>query len=205
MEGFGTIVIAGASDNAFSIQVTGQEGDTYTLTAEKSEVMNDSEKTNALCRTWDLQTIRMTATFNGGKVFDETKPATDYPQLIKDLNATMSRLEAEYGDDDPDDEEWFDVPSYGLSQVIWTKSGTYMVISTDDQLGISMWKWQNESENEIIYTHLYSDSDFNSEYANNATISFNKNEIIIEEVNLDEYEGDESFQIKTWYNCTEAR
>lgn len=207
LEGFGTIVIAGASDNAFSIQVTGQEGDTYTLTAEKSEMMNDSEKTNALCRTWDLSTIRMTVTFNGKRIFDETKSAAEYPQLIKDLNTAMSRFEAEYGDDDEDygDEEWFDVPSYGYSQCIFTKSGTYMFISTDDQLGISMWRWQNESSGIIRYTHLYSDTGFDSEYANNATISFNGNEMTIEEVNIDEYEDGESFQVESWYNCTEAK
>lgn len=208
LEGFGTIVIEGAANNAYSIQVTEQDGETYPLSAEKAvSMINDSEKTNALCRTWNLETIRMTVTFNNVKIFDETKPAAEYSQLMEDLYAAMKRFAAEHGDEDEDedDEEDFEIPTYGYAQIIFTKAGTYMVTSTDGQLGISMWKWLNEQNGTIRYTHDYNDTDFSSYWANNATISFNGSTMTLAETNLMYEEDDESIQMKSWYTCTEAQ
>lgn len=201
LEGFGTIVIEGSSGNAYSIRLTTSSGETTTVGATKGALMPDSEYTNALCRTWNLSTIRIRLLHNGKALFDKTKPAKDYPQLIKELNAAMASL----SDDEEDGDAFFDVPSYGYSDVVFTKSGSYMMTSTDDQLGVSMWKWKNEKDGVLRYTHYLSDYDFVSEYANDATITFSDKTMTIYEINLEESEDDETFQITSLYTCTAAQ
>lgn len=200
LEGFGTIVIEGSSSNAYSIKLTPSSGETATIGATKGALMPDSEYTNALCRTWNISTIRMRLIYNGNTRFDRTLPAKDYPQLMKELNAAVISLTG----DDNDGEDYFEVPSYGYSQVVFTKSGSYLVTTTDNQLGVSMWKWKNEKEGIIRYTHYLFDYDFVSDYANDATITFSGKQMTMFETNLEEEDEGETFKITTLYTCTEA-
>lgn len=206
LDGFGTVVIEGASDNSFSIQLTGQDGQTYTLGANIVETMPNSVMTNAICRTWDINTVRMRAKYNGNVVFNEEKDAADYPQLIKDLNKAFASLVPD--DEDGEEEDFFDVPNYGYSQFIFTKSGTYMFTTTTSELGFSYWKWQDESNGILRYTHDASGS-FDTYLANDVTISLSGKSLSMAEVNMNDSEddGDESYSlvIESFYSCTEAQ
>lgn len=197
LEGYGSIVIEGSADNAFSIKVTKQGEGEITLTANKAATISDTPMSNALCRTWNIDNIRMTAVYNGKSFFDKTRPANEYAQLMNDLdNAFKSYFD--------DDEGISDGTSYGYSQFIFTKAGTYIVTTTDNQLGISMWKWKDESKGLLRYTHIY--DDFDAEGANDASISFSGSTMKIEETNMDYSDPEEgSLKIQSFYECSEAK
>lgn len=196
LEGFGTIVIEGSSDGAVTIWITPVNGESYTLSGEREDNYGDTPKTSNLCRTWDIYTIRAQMVYNGKVLFDSTKPATDYASLERELNAVYMQY-------DEDGEGLYEaIPDYGYSQVIFTKAGTYLVTTTSDQMGYSLWKWTNEEEGIIRYTHDVWDRDFDDiDYSNPAVISFRGNEMIIEDIVADDYEDGMSFSLRYWYNC----
>ena len=203
LEGFGSIVIDGAADNAFSIQVTPSTGETYTLSAEKATTIADSEMTNALCRTWNINTVRMTLTMNGNTRFDKTRPTTEYAQLWRDLNTAMAQLEEEVTGE-PSEGDFFDIPEYTPADIVFTKAGTYMVTATENYLSVSMWQWENEGNGTIRYSHNYADMNA-PQYSNTADVTFNGDKITVSETNMDENDEGIRLQIKSYYECSEAK
>ena len=204
LEGFGSIVIDGAADNAFSIQVTPSTGETYTMNAEKAATIADSEMTGALCRTWNINTIRMTLTFNGNTYFDsKARPTSEYAQVWRDLNSAMSRLE-EQVTGEPSEGDFFDIPEYTPADIVFTKSGTYMVTATESYLSVSMWQWENEGNGIIRYSHDYADMN-DPQYSNTVNVAFNGSKLTMNEVNLEESEDGMSLKIMTYYECSEAK
>lgn len=201
LEGFGSIVIDGAAGNAFSIQVTKSEGETYTLNAEKAATVSNSEMSNALCRTWDINTMALKGTFNGRDFYNNEQPAAQYNQMWAGLNSAFAKL-LESITGETDDEGFFEVPETSpVKQVIFTKSGSYMVMTEDSQLGIAEWAWKNEKNGIITYS--------NPRGSNDAEITFSGKEMSLTEVNFDMDETEEGmrFQLKvqTTYKCTEMK
>lgn len=204
LEGFGSIVIDGAADNAFSIQVTPSTGETYTMNAEKAATIADSEKTNALCRTWNINTIRMTIEFNGRVEYDtKARAASEYTQMWRDMNTAMANLE-ERVTGEPSEGDFFDIPAYTPDDIIFTKAGTYLITATENYLGMSAWKWENEGNGTIRYAldNAYID---NPEYSNTANVTFNGSTMSISEVNLEESEDGMSLRVMSYYECSEAK
>lgn len=194
LEGFGSIVIEGASNNAFSIQVTKSEGETYTLNAEKAATVSNSEMSNALCRTWDINTMALKGTFNGKVFYDKEKPAVEHDLLWKELNAAFGSL---IGDDEP----FFNVDEIKPKQIIFTKSGSYITITEDNYLGIADWRWNNEKNGVITYS--------NPMGTNNVTVQFSGSNMKLYEVNADIDDSEDGerahLKVESTYNCTEMK
>lgn len=199
LEGFGSIVIDGAADNAFSIQVTPSEGETYTLNAEKAANMSDSEMTKALCRTWNINTVTIKGTFNGKNFYEGDMPAAQYIQNWDGLNKAFNKL-IESITGEPDDEPLYE-PELTPEQIIFTKAGSYMIITDDDKLAVFDWEWADESKGTVNYS--------NNTGTNSVSILFNKKEMSLTEVNMDidESEEGERFQLKiqSVHKCTEMK
>lgn len=143
LQGFGTITVNTVGDNAYSLSVNTGSGE-QTLSATKVVEDKNSDKTNALCRTWNFAKYGLQIYVNGSKKFDKTVSADNLKELY--LALVNAGFEDEDWDDDWEDSD--DMPK----QVIFTKAGTYMVLYKDDTLDISTWAWENESKGTIRYS-----------------------------------------------------
>lgn len=189
LSGFGTITVNNTGDNAYSLTVTTSSG-TQTLAASKAVADKDSERTNALCRTWNFDRINLKVWLNGSKKYDKTVAANKLNDFLEDWG------EEGLGDDE--------IPR----QVIFTKSGTYMVLygtgdNSNNGLDISTWCWDNENEGILRYSwnldNLYDPDD-----SGTILTSFSgKNMTIIEE--YEEIEDGQRIREKVTYYFTAAK
>lgn len=200
LDGFGTIVITGSADNAISIKVTTEDGEELNLNAEKATILADTEMTKALCRTWNINTIKMVATFNGKSFYDSgARPTSDYNAIYRELNTAMQKL-SESINGEEDNETYFTEPGFIPEDIIFTKAGTYLVTTESDQLSIYNWAWQNESKGELRYT--FKNGMFDEYISNTANVKFSGNTLTINEINLNESEGGMSLQVSSEYKCS---
>ena len=158
LEGFGIVKIIYAEDKTVTgIELTPETGGPVTLTVEKEEVMADDDMTNALCRTWRMDKLEINLT-EGDQSF----------------SATVTR------------DNWQDyeiMETFG-DEVLFSKSGTYMVTYVDGAIGISSWKWKNKDAGTIFYS--WDNQWYEDEFV---TLSFSGNTLIIHEVyEEDDYE-----------------
>ena len=130
LAGFGTIVVKGGEDNAVSLDITLDNGSKMEVGAQKADQYESSLKTNALCRTWDL----------GKVVLHKSNGDITYDSLLEYNNSERQGY-------DPDD-----LPI----QIIFTKSGTYIVIYAGGELAVSTWAWENEETGRARYSWDYS-------------------------------------------------
>ncbi len=173
LDGFGILEIIYGTDNqeviGFNLTPTGQSK--VQLDVTKEEMMKDDELTNALCRTWKIESIRSIVYFNGKKVYDET--------------ATAENPGEEYEDDDSFPKE-----------VLFSKAGTYMVYYENQTIGISSWKWKSQKEHTFYYAW---ENDWDEEAF--ATVSFSGNRLTVSTAyGYDEEEGaykEETYTILT--------
>ena len=150
LEGFGIIEIIYGSDNTVTgFELTPENGGPVSLTVSKEETMPDDDVTNALCRTWEVESIRFIET-EDGETFDIT--------LNKDNSNSF------------EDAERFP------EEVLFSKSGTYMIYYTSGEIGISSWKWKNKAEKSFFYS--WNNQWYDDEFA---TVSFSGNRAIIYE------------------------
>ena len=129
LDGFGTIVIKGGENNAVSLDITKINGDKIEVGAMKADQYESSTKTNALCRTWNLGMVTV------------HKPAGDV--TYENVQA-FNKGEGEGYDED-------ELPM----KVTFTKSGTYIVIYTNNELAVSTWAWENETTGRARYSWDY--------------------------------------------------
>ena len=162
LEGFGTLVITTSGNNVTNLTLTPISGSTITLNATKDEFISSDTQTTKLCRTWNILT--------------ETEKYYENGQLVEtvDYNATTGELIDKIissGKVSTDDSE---MPV----QVLFSKSGTYLVYYKKDTAGIAYWTWKNGSSSTINYKWDDSDYDqgeFNvSFYSNKAKITEDK-------------------------------
>lgn len=183
LQGFGTITVNTGGDNAYSLTVTTSSG-SQTLAATKAVADKDSDRTNALCRTWNIDKINLKVWINGSKKYDRTVPANKINDLLE-----------EWGDDGWEEDE---IPR----QVIFTKSGTYMVLYglndySNNSLDISSWRWENESKGIIRYS--WDIGDFDDDDSGLITTSFSGKNMTIWEEYSEEEDGDNYREKITWY------
>lgn len=202
LEGFGSIVITGSTDNAFEIQITEQGGETYTLRGDKATSIADTEYTQALCRSWKLDKYTVKFTHNGKVLFNETLPASQYRQMWIKLNNYMT---SHYGDaSDDGDGDWFDVPEHTPCGLIFSRAGSYLVKFEGDNLQLSVWQWQNDKKGVIRYSHNYGNM-YDPDYSNSCTISYNGTAMFIDEVNMDDSEDGETVKLTSRWQCSEEK
>ncbi len=152
LEGFGTIVIEGSTDNVVNLKITPTGGTTMTLPAQRTtQVESEANSfTSKLCRTWKVASYRYTITLNGAVFFDG-----EYA-TIEDLAAALTLKARAMGASDAD--ELFDVPyDQSPEQIVFSKSGTYLVVYKNSTLAVSTWQWTNESTGLLHYSWNYDD------------------------------------------------
>jgi hypothetical protein len=212
LEGFGSIVIEGNTNSAFSLQISETGKEPYEVGAEKIEAESSDIMTKALCRTWDIDKVSMTLYVFGRKMYDRTLPASQYTELWEGLIAKIKEIESEY--EDEEDEEYYEeddeydemIPKFNPEQIIFTKAGSYMTTYEDDQLAISTWTWTNSNQGVFRYSHNY-DYIYDPEYSNECNISFDGKSMTLFEVNAHEYDEDEDMEVlkvTSRYFCSEA-
>lgn len=178
LTGWGKIAITGSTNDALSITVTPNNGSTYTVPVAKHTQNPSSSLTSQICRTWNASTFKVS-----GKEYDIREFNSIISQLIRESYNISTDFNLNLDDETP-------------KQVIFTKSGTYMVKWTDGELGISTWTWENENRGILRYSWDYYDmySKNESGYAN---VSFRGNQLEVTE-NLEFAEEAPSWQL-TWY------
>ena len=129
LEGYGTIVVEGGESNAVSLTITLINGKKIEVGAMKRNQYTSSPMTNALCRKWNL----------GKCVLHKKNGDVTYTSI-----ADMDRHEEENFSED--ELEWEPV------QLLFTKSGSYIVFFANHTLDVSTWAWTNESSGEARYS-----------------------------------------------------
>ncbi len=205
LERWGRIKITGSSDHAMSIEVTPVgSSSSYTVPVAKKEQHPNSSLTDKLCRTWSIGSMRITISFGNRQIYNKEYKMTE----LSKFNEDMKKLEQQYGfdddedddyyGDDEDDDEFFDGIDNYPEKIIFTKSGTYMVMYSQEELAISTWRWQNESKGILHYAWNYYDDEY---AAGDVNISFRGNQLAIKESLSDDEDGDdeEGSIVATYY------
>ena len=147
LDGFGTLTVSQSGDSSYSLDIERINGATYSLRGNKAGTPDNGSMTNNLCRTWEIVGWRAYMRLGGQTLFDFSAPTVD------ELNA---KLEAWGKEKDPDYTEG----SYGLDfsnadgpqQIVFTKSGTYMVTYADSRLAVSTWRWESQVVGRLQYS-----------------------------------------------------
>ena len=161
LEGFGTITVEKKGDVNVSlkIQPTGKEA--YTLSAQPVKKFDDSEIINKLCRTWKFENGRLVVKKGDTVLVDKTSPKISV--LLTTLDSVYHESPDKYDD---------------LEEVIFTKSGSYIVKYTDNTLAVAQWKWKDENKGLIYFTWDYGKFDEESVIE----VSFDKNnDLVVDE------------------------
>lgn len=190
LEGYGSIVIEGTTNNAFSLQITPAGGETTTVAAMKSSEYPDSPINNAICRTWNLDNLGVKMTLNGAIVYNEIKPANKWDNLLEELNVAITRYLVSHYGADADDFDPYEPRGYYPTKIIFTKAGTYMVEYSDGTLAISTWHWINEAKGQFQYSWDYDDPDSEEDGGSQNFVSFKGERLFIHEFHT-EIEDDE--------------
>lgn len=188
LNGFGKITVQEDGDGAVSLTIQKNGGSTYVMTAAKQTQHPDSNKTNSLCRTWNVETVGMTFSIGGKVFFEETVDKENFTDLFRHFLQRMEELESQYDDED-DDEYYEDDKDYDddeiddeyieelaalvdkPEEVVFTKAGTYMVYYKGGELAVSTWAWENESKGILRYSWNYEDM-YDRYLSGEVTVSF---------------------------------
>lgn len=203
LEGFGTITITkDENGNAYSIVIKRNGGSAEEYTAKKQNPDLNSAKSNMLCRTWSIAGYRYYAKLNGKTIVD-----------FKDntLKGLATQMYNWLKKNDPEFEEGdFDVNDIINStpepeNVVFTKTGTYVVYYSEDRLAVSTWKWENENKGILRYS-------WNPDYLNDpdesgeVLIEFKNNRLYLTESDSDYDEEDgETYEEGLTYIMTEVK
>ena len=162
LEGFGTltIVYSGTTISGFELTPTG--GSTLSLTVHQEATYESNAVTNLLCRTWDFVSSHETGYENGNKLYDYTINAGDTTYIDENGDGEVEKVE--------------DYPK----QILFSKSGTYMVYYLNQTLAVGEWKWKSLSDQTLYYREVgdaWNEEDY-------CTVQFTGKKAII----TDEYE-----------------
>lgn len=200
LEGFGTIVVNGGGSSAISLDITTNNGTKVTVGAQQQQQYSSSTKTNMLCRTWKMGKIGLHVAIPGYPTFDQTYNSwadfvRGYLKMegYEEGSTYYDMLYKEMMEDSPE-------------QVIFTKSGTYIVFYSNQTLGVSTWKWTDENTGKARYSWDY--ESINDPYESGViNIDFEGSQLVITEFLQDEnddpddYDDDEIYIEGTikWY------
>lgn len=205
LDGFGTLVITENGGTSYSLEVTTTGGTSYTLEGNKAGTQTDGEKTDALCRTWNIAQWRTYVRINGSTVLDLT--ADSYAELVEMLIEWGENIEWEEEDSDYDySEDYYLMDFYDESaaptQVVFTKSGTYMVVYANNMLAVSTWQWEDMDSGLLQYS--WNPDTFDDDYlGGEVTVEFSGNYMYITEGYSETDEG-ETYEVALVYTLAEA-
>lgn len=190
LEGFGTITVNMEGDTAASLDFSLDNGQDFTLTAERQTQYPDSQMTNNLCRSWKITHFRLTIKVNGRQMFDKEVKIEN----LRSLYEALAKLDPDADADDFDEIDESELPE----EVIFTKSGTYMVKYGDSSLAVSTWGWENQQKGILRYSWDY-DHLYDPDASGVVTVSFpGNNSMKFKESYLEEDEDESYEQIGTW-------
>ncbi|MCM1504535.1 MAG: hypothetical protein NC127_05010 [Muribaculum sp.] len=205
LDGFGTITVT-PDGSSFVLTVKTNDGTVLDLNTYKGNSITDSSMTNKVCRTWNADSNRILIKINGRTIFDKTAPQSQSRQLVNSLVETLMKFadDEDIDDDEVDMDDLVELLTI-VKQVIFSKSGTYMVIYQDNTLAISTWKWQNESKGIASYSWDYDDPD-DDWYSGLVHVQFDGAKLLITE-SLADIEDEEDYDITfdMTYIFTEAK
>ena len=145
LDGFGTIVVNGRGSDTVSLVIKTNSGEMVTVEARLWRQYRSSGKTDMLCRTWKLDKIWLYSKMQGQVLIDQY-----YDNYREFLKAVYDMEGEKYTEKDLDI-----VQAWEPVQVIFTKSGSYIVFYVDGTLSACYWKWQDESIGELCYSWNY--------------------------------------------------
>lgn len=189
LQDFGTITVNNIDGNTCILTISRISEPTVSLPATKAAEFDDSDRTNALCRTWNADRVKIEVWIDEKKTVDKTLPASS-------LNWDIM-------------EEWDNYLTYldieNPRQVIFSKTGTYMVLKISQSgrryIEVASWRWENENRGILRYT--WNPDDFYDYDSGLIDISFSGNDMTIsEEYDSkydEEYEDDHFRERLTWY------
>lgn len=209
LDGFGTITVE-PDGNAFSLIITTDDGRVLDINCYKSGLIDGSKLTDILCRTWNSDSYRIYLKIGSRTFFDKTAPKSQARQLVNSLiNTLVEESDGEFDQSDIDASDLIDMLEC-VSQVIFSKSGTYMVLYTDNTLAVSTWDWINESKGLAKYSWDYDNPD-NDYDAGQVTIKYTDGKLNVTEAlgDFSDYDDDEEYTpdvvFEFTYMFTEAK
>ncbi len=209
LPGFGSIVIEGDSNNAVSLIVTYEDGESTTVAASRASVTPDSELTKAMCRSWNLPKLGFKISVDGHLVFDKSRPSSEIWTLMTEMDKALADYINRFIDDPEDyyEPEVFHGDFYPAGLTL-SRSGTYMVNynNTIDPampfFGVAVWKWVDEAKRQFHYSWVYDNQDADIlGFAGNAIVKFEGNTMVLVEENITNEEG-HTMVAQTTYNCS---
>lgn len=167
LDDFGILEIVYDEDGieVVGLVLTPTGNSTVQFGVKKEDGIDDDELSTALCRTWLVESMREIYREGGIVIEDITYTLDDY-----------------YQGEDYDEDEGFP------TEVLFSKSGTYMVYYSDGTIGVSSWKWKNKEDRTIYYAW----ENYWSEEAW-CTLIFTDNKLIVYEYYDDGYYKDEGY------------
>lgn len=176
LKGYGTLKITYGSNGTtvtnMTLTPTGKS--TVTLNATKADSYSNSDMTNNLCRTWNMASY--------------AEKEYGYGKLEVDIEGTFDVTAQKWSWNvktyTPGD---FDESDYIFSQVLFSKSGTYLVYYTNGTAMLANWKWKDESAGTFYYKEV-GDADYDEDSW--ATASFSGSKLTISEKYEDENDSE---------------
>lgn len=187
LHGFGTVTVTrDAQGHPTSLTITRNDGAPEAVHVTEQNADLNSAMSNSLCRTWKLDGYRIVNKYNGKTLFDIT--AKTVAELNQKLKEWMMNNSPEFDPSDWDSDEIVEDGS-DVEQVIFTKSGTYMVLYDGNQLAISTWKWENEAAGLLRYS--WNPNNFYDEYeSGEVTVFFQNNKLFLGNKEIEEEDGE---------------
>lgn len=197
LAGFGTLRIThDGTGNTYNLEITPTGGTTTTIEATIQSADKNSTKSNSLCRTWNMTGARFFYQYNGQTIFDVSGNSPE--ELLENIRKVAQENDPEYDPSDYDEIE--DILPAWPEQVVFTKTGTYVVYYTGNELAVSTWAWVNEADGLIAYSW----SNQLGEPDGFVQAEFKDGKLYITETETDDYEG-QTDTIGWVYILTEAK
>ena len=172
LQGFGTLTVVEDGGSTVNLEILLNNGNEINLTAAVKNQYADSEMTNNLCRTWNINDINIRIVIDGKTYLSHSFNKNNYKDYLDDYDEVM-----DFDDGFPE-------------QVIFTKAGTYMVTYTNDALAVSTWSWVNQNQGTLRYSWDYDDMD-NDYMAGTVKVEFpGNNRLVITETYTEDYDYD---------------
>ena len=119
-------------------------------------------------------------------------------QALEKLRELAQKNDPDYDESDYDEIE--DIMPAWPEEVVFTKTGTYVVYYTGQELAVSTWKWENEAQGYLIYS-WYNNLD---DPDGRVLVEFDGNNMQITESYTESYDGETETMGLTYY-FTEAK
>ena len=194
LEGYGIVTITTDSENAYTLDITLDNGNTVSIGARKEKTYESSNATNNLCRSWSIEKFGFKVEV-GPFTFEQIVDHNNIEALFTEYINWIIRMSGGYYEE----EEEAELRAYAKEMaemyneakplsLIFTKSGSYMVDYNNGAIGISTWKWENESNGILRYS--WNTEDIEDEYiSGTANISYSDNMLMIREKKQNAEEG----------------